>query len=78
MWDLGTYELVEGTFGTWALDLYLSGRRLEGEWKLTREEGLWTLFSRGGRIKRDLPASVSALADVPVSDQSTRRVKRAS
>jgi hypothetical protein len=79
VWDLGTYELVEGSFHKGALDVYLSGRRMDGEWKLTREEGEWTLSGKGGRVKRHLAASASALADIPIRVQSiSRRAKRAS
>lgn len=79
VWDLGTYELVEGSFEKRALDLYLTGRRMDGEWKLTREEGNWTFSSKSGRVKRHLAASASALTDIPIRAQSTtRRAKRAS
>jgi hypothetical protein len=54
VWDLGTYELVEGSFGKGTIDVYLSGRRMDGEWKLSREDGDWTLSSKGGRMKRHL------------------------
>lgn len=79
IWDLGTYELIEGSFQKRALDIYLTGRRMDGEWKLTREEGRWMLSSKSGRVKRHLTASASALADIPSRTQSTpRRAKRAS
>ena len=30
VWDLGTYEVVEGSLSKGAVDLYLSGRKLDG------------------------------------------------
>ncbi|HEY2383832.1 MAG TPA: non-homologous end-joining DNA ligase [Terriglobia bacterium] len=36
VWDIGTYELVEGDYDTGYLHFYLSGRKLKGEWQLIR------------------------------------------
>jgi bifunctional non-homologous end joining protein LigD len=79
VWDLGTYEIVEGSFHKGAVDLYLSGRRLDGEWRLTKEDRHWSLKNAGGRKLRAIPAHGSALPERPAAQQSaTRRSKRAS
>jgi hypothetical protein len=36
VWDLGTFEVVEGSLETGKVATYLSGRKLEGEWLLER------------------------------------------
>jgi len=77
VWDLGTYELIEGSFNRGLLDLYLSGRRLDGEWMLERTHEAWRLKSKSGRVKRVLPATASALSGVPTTaDIGGRRNKR--
>ena len=37
-WDIGTYEINEGSIKSGQLRLFLEGKRLRGEWSLTREE----------------------------------------
>jgi bifunctional non-homologous end joining protein LigD len=36
VWDIGTYELMEGDYYTGYMHFYLSGRKLKGEWQLIR------------------------------------------
>jgi len=36
VWDIGTYELMEGDYNRGYLHFYLSGRKLKGEWQLIR------------------------------------------
>jgi bifunctional non-homologous end joining protein LigD len=36
VWDIGTYELMEGDYYKGYLHFYLSGRKLKGEWQLIR------------------------------------------
>jgi bifunctional non-homologous end joining protein LigD len=36
VWDIGTYELMEGNYYKGYLHFYLSGRKLKGEWQLIR------------------------------------------
>jgi bifunctional non-homologous end joining protein LigD len=38
VWDIGTYEVVEGNYWKGALTVFLSGKKLKGEWTLTRTE----------------------------------------
>ncbi len=61
VWDLGTYEVVEGSLAKTAVDLYLSGRKLEGQWRFTRTGKQWQVTNGGGKLKRDLPLDASAL-----------------
>ena len=35
-WDIGTYDLIEGNFFKGYLKFYLQGKKLKGEWVLTR------------------------------------------
>lgn len=46
VWDIGTYELIEGNVHKGFLKFYLSGKKLKGEWVLTR-----THDDAGGRAK---------------------------
>ena len=49
VWDIGTYELIEGNYYKGYLHFYLSGRKLKGEWHLIRgrrsqgERDVWYL-----------------------------------
>jgi bifunctional non-homologous end joining protein LigD len=36
VWDIGTYELMEGDYYKGYLHFFLSGRKLKGEWQLIR------------------------------------------
>ena len=61
VWDLGTYEVVEGSLSKGAVDLYLSGRKLDGEWRFTRTDEGWEMANAGGKLKKELPLEASAL-----------------
>ena len=37
IWDIGTYEIVEGNYYRGYLRFYLTGKKLKGEWELTKE-----------------------------------------
>jgi hypothetical protein len=44
--------------------VYLSSRKLEGQWHLTQTlDGEWRIGSQGARIKRDLPLDGSSLPE---------------
>jgi hypothetical protein len=71
VWDLGTYEVVEGSYARGDVIVYLSGRKFEGQWHLTQTlEGEWRIRSQGARIKRDLPVDGSSL---PAATKATGR-----
>jgi bifunctional non-homologous end joining protein LigD len=61
-WDLGTYEVLQGSYRRGDVIVYLSGRKLEGQWHLTQTlDGKWRIGSQGARIKRDLPVDDASL-----------------
>lgn len=64
VWDLGTFEVVEGSLEKGHLAIYLSGRKLNGEWLLRRNGLHWTLTNTSGTLRRNIPASSSALAGI--------------
>ena len=37
VWDIGTYELVEGNYYKGDLQLHLQGKKLKGDWHLTKD-----------------------------------------
>jgi bifunctional non-homologous end joining protein LigD len=45
VWDLGTYELIQGNYWKGRFSVFLSGQKLKGEWTLERRE------SDNGKIK---------------------------
>ncbi|HEX8076548.1 MAG TPA: non-homologous end-joining DNA ligase, partial [Chthoniobacterales bacterium] len=56
VWDIGTYEVLEGNFWKGSLTVFLSGKKLKGEWTLKRteaEEGKpkWFVNKTGGGAK---------------------------
>jgi bifunctional non-homologous end joining protein LigD len=56
VWDIGTYDLIEGNVHKGLLKFYLAGKKLKGEWVLTRgRDGgrpKWFLIKAGPRIQR--------------------------
>src|SRR5436853_6960659 len=56
VWDIGTYELLEGNYYKGYLNLHLNGRKLKGEWQLMRQprEGdrdAWQLVKTGAGMR---------------------------
>jgi bifunctional non-homologous end joining protein LigD len=56
VWDIGTYEVIEGNYWKGALTVFLSGKKLKGQWTLTRvasEEGKpkWFVNKTGGNAR---------------------------
>ena len=56
VWDIGTYELIEGNYYKGYLHFYLAGRKLKGEWQLIRgrREGnreMWFLGKIGKSMR---------------------------
>lgn len=63
VWDIGTYDVVEGNYWSGDLRVYLTGKKLKGEWHLRRvsesdEKPVWTIEKTGAPAK-----SVSAKQD---------------
>lgn len=50
VWDLGTYEVVEGSLARGGAHIYLSGRRLSGGWGIELVEGGCRITNRGGGV----------------------------
>jgi bifunctional non-homologous end joining protein LigD len=56
VWDIGTYEVLEGNYWKGILTVFLSGKKLKGEWTLKRtdsEDGKakWFVNKTGGNAK---------------------------
>jgi bifunctional non-homologous end joining protein LigD len=56
VWDIGSYEVVDGNYWKGALTVFLSGKKLKGEWTLNRtaaDEGKtkWLLNKTSGNAK---------------------------
>ncbi len=67
VWDIGTYELVEGNYFKGSVKIHLDGQRLKGEWTLSRDEAkganAWMMTKTGAGPKRarKISEDVSAL-----------------
>jgi bifunctional non-homologous end joining protein LigD len=82
VWDIGTYELIEGNFHKGYLKFYLSGKKLKGEWVLTRsredgERPKWYLIKADSKVSRISKTSEnrSALSGRTI-EQITAKPKR--
>lgn len=56
VWDIGTYEVLEGSYSSGSLKLVLSGKKLKGEWHLfhiksDEDKPVW-LIVKGGKAVR--------------------------
>ncbi len=68
VWDLGTYEIVEGSLKKGAVRIYLSGQKVEGELSVSKlDDKKWRVLNSGLALKEGAPSDESALtpADVP-------------
>jgi bifunctional non-homologous end joining protein LigD len=65
VWDIGTYDIVEGNYWKGDLEVSLSGTKLAGAWHLHRDDGRrWALVKRpedAGRRRRRVAEDASAL-----------------
>jgi bifunctional non-homologous end joining protein LigD len=56
VWDIGTYELMEGNYYKGDLTFFLKGKKLKGEWRLAKDRGSqnknWYLVKTGEAIKK--------------------------
>jgi bifunctional non-homologous end joining protein LigD len=59
VWDIGTYELIEGNYYKGNLQIYLDGKKLKGEWHISKDRSpdsrKWFLIKTGSAMKA-LPA----------------------
>src|ERR1044071_5284463 len=57
VWDLGTYEVIDGNYWKGRLSVFLTGKKLKGEWTLERTDNKdgrmrWTLRKINGDAKK--------------------------
>ena len=54
VWDIGTYDVIEGSYWKGVLRFFLTGTKLDGEWLLERDpekgEKAWSLTKTGAAI----------------------------
>lgn len=60
VWDIGSYDIVDGNYWKGALTVFLQGKKLRGEWKLQRTESengktRW-LLTKSGQNEKRIPA----------------------
>jgi bifunctional non-homologous end joining protein LigD len=56
VWDIGTYEIVEGNYWKGSMSIFVNGKKLTGEWSLQRleradEKTKWLLRKTNGNAK---------------------------
>jgi bifunctional non-homologous end joining protein LigD len=91
VWDIGTYELINGEYAKGYLHFRLSGKKLKGEWQLMRwrkesKRDTWLLAKAGASMravskKRDDSSAVSErsmkqIADLTDSTWQSYRAER--
>jgi bifunctional non-homologous end joining protein LigD len=58
VWDIGSYELIDGNYWQGKLHLFLHGKKLRGEWVLVKGDdrngkgNVWYLIKSGSAMKR--------------------------
>ena len=76
VWDLGTYEIYEGSLDRGRCTLTFSGQRMNGAWILIRDGDNSSLVNMGGQIDGKLPAIKSTLPRFTTSAARMRRHAR--
>lgn len=51
IFDHGTFDTVRGSYDAGAVVVYLNGKKLSGEWSITRKGEAWTLSKTGSSAK---------------------------
>lgn len=66
VWDIGTYELMEGNYYKGSLQIHLEGKKLKGEWHLSKERAAnnnkWFLVKTGSALKALTPKKENSSA----------------
>lgn len=66
VWDIGTYELIEGNYYKGNLQLFLKGKKLKSEWRLIKDRRApnknWFLVKTGAPMKPLTPKKENASA----------------
>jgi bifunctional non-homologous end joining protein LigD len=58
VWDIGTYQLIDGNYWKGKLHVFLNGKKLKGEWVLVKgndrdgKGNVWYLIKAGSAMKR--------------------------
>jgi bifunctional non-homologous end joining protein LigD len=82
VWDIGTYELIEGNYYKGRLHLYLSGKKLKGEWTLEKDAqkgpNSWVMRKAGEPIKpltakRDDTSALTARTMQQIAEENDRQ-----
>jgi bifunctional non-homologous end joining protein LigD len=78
--DFGTYEVVEGSVKSGAVDIAFAGKKLRGGWRLSRQHGRWRLAPKSAERRIALPKFVPPMlaeqrAAVPRGDQWAYELK---
>ena len=61
VWDIGTYELIDGNYWQGKLHIFLNGKKLKGEWVLVKdssrngEDNVWYCIKAGAAMTRTSP-----------------------
>src|SRR5262245_29818641 len=80
VWDIGTYELVEGNYWKGKLHVFIKGKKLNGEWVLVKsdEQGekhnRWYLIKIGSSMRRPSKAKENSSA---LSGRSLEKISHA-
>jgi bifunctional non-homologous end joining protein LigD len=84
VWDIGTYEVIEGNYWKGRLSVFLTGKKLKGEWTLERtgdDDGKtkWICRKTGGAAKmisakREDLSALSGRTMEQIADTDERRV----
>src|SRR3954471_7961876 len=80
VWDLGTYEVVSGNYWKGELSVFLTGKKLKGEWTLNRlssedQKTKWLITKTKGDAKR-IPKTrvdLSAVSRKPREEMAAER-----
>jgi bifunctional non-homologous end joining protein LigD len=80
VWDIGTYQLMDGDYVKGKLHLLLNGKKLKGEWVLVKralrdgKDNSWLLIKAGGAQK---PISKKLLESSALTAKSMDQIARA-
>ena len=80
VWDIGTYELVEGNYGKGKLHVFIKGKKLKGEWVLVKsdeqgdKQNRWYLIKVGSSMRRPSKTKENSSA---LSGRSLEKISKA-
>jgi bifunctional non-homologous end joining protein LigD len=80
VWDIGTYELVEGNYWKGKLHVFIKGKKLKGEWVLVKsdeqgdKQNRWYLIKVGSSMWRPSKTKENSSA---LSGRSLEKISKA-